>query len=184
MNYTIVSSPSDVRQILELQAINHVSRLDVEQMRREGFVTVRHDEQVLTKMNEAYPSVIAKDGEQLAGYCLVMLREFAGQIPVLAPMFDQIALLEWKGRSLLQQRWFVMGQVCVAEAYRGMGVFDGMYQKLAEHCRADFDLVITEVAERNARSLRAHTRVGFQTIHQYSDATAGEQWHIIALPLH
>jgi RimJ/RimL family protein N-acetyltransferase len=72
-----------------------------------------------------------------------------------------------------------MGQVCVAEGYRGRGVFDGMYQKMKEVCRADYDFVITEIAERNTRSIRAHERVGFEILHTFSDAVAGEDWRVV-----
>ena len=44
-----------------------------------------------------------------------------------------------------------------------------------------FDFTVTEVAARNPRSLRAHARVGFRPLHLYSDATTGEEWHVIAL---
>ena len=46
-----------------------------------------------------------------------------------------------------------------------------------------FDFIVTEVAGRNTRSLRAHTRVGFQTLHVYAHATTGEEWHVIVLDL-
>lgn len=178
--YTQVSSEKEVQQILDLQARNLAASLTPETIASQGFVTVKHDPEVLRRMNRAYPSVIAKAGGELAGYCLVMPREFAPQVPILAPMFAMLETLSWQGKSLQDCRWFVMGQVCVAEGFRGQGVFDGMYQKLREVCRRDFDFVVTEVAERNARSLRAHQRVGFETIHTYPDDTTGELWHVIA----
>lgn len=178
--FTQVSDDKEVLQILELQAKNLAAALPPDVIASQGFVTVRHDPGVLTQMNRAYPSIIAKDGECLAGYCLVMLREFAPQVPVLTPMFSMLENLSWQGLPLSESRWFVMGQVCVAEAYRGQGVFDGMYLKLREMCRPDFDFVVTEVAARNTRSLRAHQRVGFETIHIYPDETTGEEWHVIA----
>ena len=95
-------------------------------------------------------------------------------------MFELLDSLSWHGESLrTQDRWFVMGQICVAEGYRGMGVFDGMYQKMRELCRKEYDFVITEIAERNTRSIRAHERVGFQTLHTFSDAVAGEDWRVV-----
>lgn len=175
-----VSNHREVGQILELQAQNLAASLTPEVIASQGFVTVKHDPEVLLEMNRAYPSVIAKAGDALAGYCLVMPREFAPKVPILAPMFRMLDTLSWQGRSLRESRWFVMGQVCVAEAFRGQGVFDGMYRKLREVCRRDFDFVVTEVAERNTRSMRAHQRVGFETIHTYPDDTTGELWHVIA----
>ena len=47
--------------------------------------------------------------------------------------------------------------------------------------RGHYDFTVTEVAERNTRSLRAHERVGFQTLHTYPDALAGEVWRVIVL---
>lgn len=169
--------------ILDLQAQNLASALSPEKIASQGFVTVRHDPEVLARMNAAYPSVIAKDGERLAGYCLVMPRTFASEIPVLQPMFEVLENLSWRGQPLADLRWFVMGQVCVAEAYRGQGIFDGMYQHLQVVCRPDFDLVITEVAERNGRSLNAHRRVGFETFYVYPDETTGEIWHVIGMEI-
>ncbi len=183
MLYTTVQNDEQVRQILEIQARNHPNAISDETLRREGFVTVRHEPEVLRRMNQLYPSVIAVDGGQMAGYCLVMLREFAEGVPILLPMFEKLETLTWQGKSMLDSRWFVMGQVCVAEGYRGQGVFDGMYEKLKEHCRADFDFTVTQVAERNPRSLRAHYRVGFETVEIYPDAKAGEQWHVLAMGL-
>lgn len=177
--YAQVSDDKEIQQILDLQAQNLSAVLSPEVIASQGFLTVRHDPAVLQRMNQAYPSVIAKDGPQLAGYCLVMLREFAPQVPILAPFFTMLAQLSWQGQPLRESRWFVMGQVCVGKAWRGQGVFDGMYQKLRRVCRPDFDFVVTEVAARNARSLRAHRRVGFETIHTYPDETTGEIWHVI-----
>jgi hypothetical protein len=184
MLYTTIQSDTDIAAILALQATNHVTNLATEEMARDGFVTVRHDPEVLFAMNRAYPSVIAKDGAILAGYCLVMPRAFRADIPILEPMFQMLDTLSWKGRPLPgNPRWFVMGQVCVAAEYRGQGVFDGMYAQLRIHCRNDFDFTVTEVAERNQRSLRAHHRVGFETFHVYNDALTGETWRLIALEL-
>jgi L-amino acid N-acyltransferase YncA len=75
----------------------------------------------------------------------------------------------------------VMGQICIAEGYRGRGIFDGLYRTMAATYRDRYDVAVTEVAARNPRSLRAHARAGFRTMHVYPDATTGEEWHIIAL---
>ncbi len=184
MLFTTVSSPGEIAQILDLQASNHPSALTADTMSEQGFVTVRHDPAVLTRMNQVAPSVIAKDGDRVAGYALVMPRSFAADVPVLLPMFEMLDGLSWQNRLLRDNpRWFVMGQICVAEAYRGQGVFDGMYGKMKEAGRADYDFVITEVAERNTRSMRAHERVGFKTLHTYFDAAIGEEWRVIVLDL-
>jgi hypothetical protein len=74
-----------------------------------------------------------------------------------------------------------MGQICIKEGYRGVGIFDGLYRTMAERYGDRFDFTVTEVAARNTRSLKAHARVGFQTLHVYPDPTTGDDWHVIAL---
>ncbi|GAB4491065.1 MAG: hypothetical protein OHK0019_10780 [Saprospiraceae bacterium] len=180
--FTTVSTLEEVRQILDLQEKNLAVSLSAETMASQGYVTVRHDPAVLQRMNEVAPAVIAKDGEQVVGYALVMPREFAPDVPILGPMFEMLNGLSWKNQPLKDNpRWFVMGQICVAEGYRGMGVFDGLYLKMRELYRLRYDFTVTEVAERNTRSMRAHERVGFQTLHTYPDATTGEVWRVIVL---
>jgi GNAT superfamily N-acetyltransferase len=181
---TTVSSPADVREILELQAANLPAALSPGTMAREGFVTVRHDASVLQRMNDVAPAIIAKADGRVVGYALVMLRTFAADVPILRPLFERLDDLSWRGASLRgNPRWFVMGQICIADGYRGRGIFDGMYRAMAERYAALFDFTVTEVAARNTRSLRAHARVGFQTLHVYPDVTTGEEWHVIALDL-
>ena len=180
--FTIVSTTDEVSEILDLQARNHPAVLTSETMAREGFVTVRHDPSVLRQMNVVTPAVIAKDGSRVVGYALVMPREFAADVPILRPFFDLLGTLSWNGVALGgNPRWFVMGQICIADGYRGIGIFDGLYRTMAETYGDRFDFTVTEVAARNRRSLRAHARVGFRPLHVYSDATTGEEWHLIAL---
>lgn len=181
IEFTTVAGERDLEQVLELQRRNHRSTVDAATAAGQGFTTVRHRPEVLRAMNRTHPSVIARDGQALAGYCLVMPQAFRDQVPELVPMFDLVDGLAVDGRPLAgDPRWFVMGQVCVAEAYRGAGVFDGMYGHLRTTCRAGYDLVLTEISHGNPRSLRAHRRVGFRTVHIHDDPDGGPPWEIVA----
>jgi ribosomal protein S18 acetylase RimI-like enzyme len=183
IEYTTARTPDELRQILDLQARNHSSTVSPEVMASQGFVTVRHDAAVLTQMNATAPAVIAKAGDQVVGYALVMPRQFASDVPELLSMFEMMETMAWGDRPLRSNpRWFVMGQVCVAEGYRGRGIFDGLYRTMGERYRDRYDFTITEVAARNLRSLRAHERVGFRTLHTYPDPATGEVWHVVVLP--
>ena len=184
IEFTTVSSRDEVDQILALQAANLSAVLAPEVRATQGFVTVRHDPLVLQRMNEAAPAAIAKADGQVVGYALVMLREFAVDVPALAPLFEMLDTLSWQGGLLGgNPRWFVMGQICVAEGYRGTGIFDGLYRTLAGSYGDRFDFTVTEVSARNTRSLRAHGRVGFQALRVYAHAATGEEWHVIGLDL-
>lgn len=178
--YSTVTRPQQVEQILALQAQNHRDEVDAATAASDGFTSVRHDPAVLQAMNEDHPSVIASAGEQLAGYALMMPQAFRDRVPILRPMFELLDRLQWRGEALAgNPRWFVMGQVCVAREFRGSGVFDGLYQQLRTTYAPQFDFVVTEIAQRNPRSLRAHRRIGFDTLHVYPDEVSGEVWEVV-----
>ena len=179
IEFTVVSEPAQVDRILSLQAENHRDQVDAATAASEGFTSVRHDPAVLQAMNRAYPSAIALADGRLAGYALMMPQAFRDRVPILDPMFALLDTLSWRGRPLAgDPRWFVMGQVCVARDFRGMGVFDGLYRQLRESYSPQFDFVVTEISQRNPRSLRAHRRVGFETMHVYPDGD--ETWEVVA----
>lgn len=168
----------DIHQILELQRVNLPENISSEELEDQGFVTVRHTLDLLSDMNAAEPQIIAKDGDRVVGYALVMLASFAQRVPVLIPMFELLDSLSYNGRKLADCTYYVVGQVCVAKSHRGQAVFDGMYEQHRRQMSDRYDYLITEVATRNRRSLRAHARVGFRTIHQFT-APDGEEWDII-----
>jgi predicted GNAT superfamily acetyltransferase len=73
-----------------------------------------------------------------------------------------------------------MGQVCIAKGYRGQGIFQGLYQEMANQLEPHFEYIITEVSKRNPRSIRAHEKVGFLNVREYT-SDDGEEWVILLL---
>lgn len=173
---------ADLAQILALQNENLGSAISAAEAQEQGFVTVRHDLDLLRAMNEDGPHVVARHGADVVGYALVMALSFAAEIPVLRSLFDTIGEMEYQGRPLSTYHYFVMGQVCVAKSYRGMGVFDGLYGQMKADMAGRYDCIVTEIATRNLRSLRAHARVGFEVVNVHT-ADEGEEWAVVVLPL-
>lgn len=66
------------------------------------------------------------------------------------------------------------------ENYRGQGLFDKLYQHHRETYSDRFTVFVTDISERNTRSLRAHKRVGFEAIHEFFDPALNETWIIVA----
>ena len=178
VQYCTATTEEDLRQILSLQQQNTEAAISSQEARSQGFVTVKHDFELLKALNEPYPHIIAKDASQVVGYTLVMLRKFAANVPVLLPMFQQLDGIVYKGKSLKDSTYFVMGQVCIAKNYRGQGLFKGLYHKMREEMADKFDYIITEVATRNTRSMAAHRKVGFDTAKIYS-VEEGEEWAVV-----
>ncbi len=178
ISYKIVETDQELQQILALQQINLPQHISVEESQEQGFVTIEHNFPLLSNMNAAAPQVIAVANGQVVGYALVMLQSFADQVPVLIPMFKKLSTLSFQGKPFPAYQYYVMGQVCVDKAFRGRGIFDGMYHEQRRQLSDQYDFVITEVATRNTRSMRAHERVGFQIIEIYT-VESGEEWALI-----
>lgn len=177
LTFTLARSGADLEDILRLQAKNLPQPHKKEQQLKDGFVTVCHSLELLEQMNKEARSVIARSENTLAGYCLAMPESFRHHIPVLIPMFEEIDRLHYKGQAL-KGNYLVVGQVCVDEGFRGQKVFDTLYSYLLETHQASYPFLLTEVSQRNQRSIKAHKRVGFETIHTYQ-APDAEVWNIV-----
>ena len=96
-------------------------------------------------------------------------------------MFEEVSriLRKAQGDIDIQNKYIIMGQVCVDKAYRQQGVFRKLYDKMQEETSKDFDSILTEVDATNIRSLRAHYAIGFKTLTKYKGD--GRDWELIYL---
>lgn len=168
----VVQDERELQQILDLQRTNLSRNLSPEEIRTQGFVTVEHTLDVLKRMHALAPSIVARNGEHLVGYALVMPVECRSWFSILEPMFLRLDRL-----GMAEQRFYVMGQICVAAPSRGRGVFDLLYRTHRQLLRTKYDFSVTEVSTRNTRSMRAHQRIGFEEIDRYRDAT--DEWSLL-----
>lgn len=178
IEYTGAQTQQDIEQILALQQQNLYIKITPEELAREGFVTVAHNYEVLWAMNQAYRHAIARADGRVVGYALVMLKDFRDRVPELVGLFANLDKLTYQNRSLSEIPYFVMGQICVDKTYRGQGVVPGMYRQMRTQMSPHFELVLTSIATRNPRSLRAHRKVGFQVIKHFKDEL--DEWDIVA----
>ncbi|MBB5285153.1 RimJ/RimL family protein N-acetyltransferase [Rhabdobacter roseus] len=177
LQLTHAQTDDDLRQILALQQKNLRTELSAEARQQQGFVTVRHTWEQLRLMHSLTPQVMAKDGDEVVAFALAMLPTMGTLIPDLQPMFALMDEVLWQESTLAQRRYYVMGQVCVDERWRGQGVFDQLYQKHKDLYYPHYDLLVTEISTANVRSQRAHERVGFRTIHRHRDHV--DDWNVV-----
>lgn len=176
--FKLTETATELQGILDLQRVNLSSEISEKESADQGFVTVQHSLDQLRLMHDIEPHVIAKDGERVIGYILAMTKESKDLVPVLVPMFEQFDRLDIGGKPLSTYDYLVIGQICVDKDYRGQGIFDRMYQTYQQTFSDRYEFAITEIAISNKRSLKAHQRVGFQIIHEFSDFT--QDWAIVA----
>ncbi|MGZ9677366.1 N-acetyltransferase family protein [Flavobacterium sp. GNP001] len=162
----------ELEQIRELQLQNSCFQISTEEKTKEGFVTIQHTVSLLEKMNNACKHIIAKDHTKVIGFALVMLPSFKAEIPALQPLFTRIEQLVAR-----EAKYVVMGQICISKDYRKQGVFRALYHFYREQLQGEFDVLITEVATLNQRSLQAHQAIGFKIIATYLEHDL--EWNII-----
>lgn len=171
ITYKRATSDKELQEILAIQRRNLKANVPLQEREEQGYITVPHTFEVLKKMNDACPHILAMNGDQVAGYALVMLRSFKYEMPILIPMFETAdALL--KGKN-----YVTMGQICIDKPYRGQGVFKGMYTFYKEELKDSYDCLFTEVATANTRSIEAHKRVGFKILE--TQITDGTSWAMV-----
>lgn len=172
--------PQDLAQIIDLQRANLRENINEATQQSQGFVVARYDVPFLERLYAAEPPLVAYDGDKVVGYCLPTPLTVAAASEFLQSTSEMIAGLTYKGKPITDYRYCLMGQICVAEGYRGEGLFDKLYLAMREQLQGRYDLVVTEVSYRNARSMRAHQRIGYEIIHSYQH---DEHWAVVVWDL-
>jgi ribosomal protein S18 acetylase RimI-like enzyme len=174
---TLVKTQEELEQIVSLSDQNTRAKISEEERQSQGFVSWNYSLGLLRKMNEQHPHVIVKEDQRVIGYALVALKEAGAFHPDLQAMTLHLDMISYNNKKLSDYDYYVMGQICVDKAYRGKGVFELLYQKHREIFEKSYDFIVTEISTRNTRSLRAHEKVGFKTIHTYRDSM--DEWNVV-----
>jgi GNAT superfamily N-acetyltransferase len=177
LHATIVTSKDEIEQIHALNQRNLKQNLSPSIQKEEGFVTWLYSIELLEKMHQLAPSVIIKEGDVVAGYALTTLKESAAFHSDLQTVFDNLQKLRLHNQPIFNYRFYCMGQICIAKEYRGKGLVNMLYQKHKELYHKEYDFILTDIATRNIRSIKAHQKIGFKTIHSYVDNV--DEWEVV-----
>lgn len=159
-----VDQLSELTGIRDLQELNLKKNIDDATAVAEGFVTAEYTIAFLQQMHDASPSIIAKDGDIVVGYALVATHKVRNGHDLMADLFNVIDTKYYNGKCLKEVNYVVVGQLCVAKDYRGQGLVKRMYDYYRDCYAADYEYLITDVAQANTRSLKAHKKSGFVVI--------------------
>ena len=174
---TTVNTIEELQQILDLQQQNLPKNISAEELKSQGFVTFQHDLKTLQEFHQLAPSVIVKDDEKVIAYALTVVNEARHVFPPMESMFRLLEKLQWKDKPFCDYRYYEMGQVCVAKEYRGKDVFEMLYQEHKKSYSNKYDLLVTMISTMNHRSLKAHEKVGFETVLIEKDEL--DEWAVV-----
>lgn len=172
-----VTQEAQLGAIQALQSANLRRQMSDAEASEQGFLIAEYSLDFLRQMHACHPSIIALDGDQLAGYALVASRKVRSGHPLLEDLCRQIDDLSFRHRKLGDANYVVVGQLCVAKQYRGKGLVQRMYQHFRESLQPHYEYCITDIARANPRSLNAHLKTGFQVIH--SIQFEGLEWNVV-----
>ena len=177
IHYQLTSTREELTQIIELQQKNLPLNISTDEKNEQGFVSAQHTLDLLTKMHDAHPHIIAKHNNKVVGYALCMLQEFKNEIPLLTPMFNQTD----KAIKELEEKlnYMVMGQICIDKEYRKQGMFRALYQYMKQNISKEYNAIITEVDVKNVRSSNAHKAIGFEILKEHQ--SNNQNWELILL---
>ncbi len=161
--------------VLALQQANLRKNISDEEATTQGFLMAEYDLDYLTFLQESSPGIIAKDGDKVVGYSLVALPETARHHPLLADLVANIERCIYDGKPVTN--YAIVAQLCVSKDYRGQDLVQKLYGGFQEHYSSRFDFCVTDVAQANGRSLKAHQKRGFQVIDTLSYGGIG--WDIV-----
>lgn len=177
MEIKMVSSKLELEKIRLLQQQNLRSALTLSEAEKEGFVTAEYSVEFLEKMHEATPSIIAVDGDVIAGYALATIKEVGVNHDLIHELFDAVDDITYHAKRLGETSYIVIGQLCVAKDYRGFGMVQKMYNAFRDQYAHAYEYCVTDVAEDNPRSLKAHLKSGFVVIDTLRYGGIG--WNIV-----
>lgn len=178
----LCAEPEDVLGIYNLHRENHVSNITAEEAEREGFVSALYSFEQLSEMNISSCGIIAKDPivDRVVGYALAADKEslLVKNHILLGPLISIIDQIEYRGIPLRNVPYIIVGQLCVAKGYRGMGLVPRMYEAFRDRYSKRFRCCVTDISIKNPRSLRAHVKTGFQILKRFEDCN-GSSWDVV-----
>jgi|SRR6476469_2344163 len=159
---------ADYPGIIALHRQNLFSNLS-ELERHNGFLSIDFkDASQLATINEDVAVIVAVQENTVVGYVCATTQEYSQQIPLLKYKMSLYPETMFQGQPLSNYRSFSYGPVCVAAAYRGTGILQGLFQALLAQVATRFNAGVAFVANDNQRSLRAHTqKLGMEMLRDF-----------------
>ena len=171
----LVTSKVEMKGVLALQQANLRKNITQEEAETQGFLMAEYDLDFLELLNQKSPGIIAKEGEKVVGYSLVALPETARHHPLLADLVENIERCVFDGKPV--NEYVIVTQLCVSKECRGQGLVQKLYGSFRYHYANQFTYCVTDVAQANHRSLKAHQKRGFQVIDTLNYGGIG--WDIV-----
>lgn len=158
----------DFESMVKLQNENLATRLP-EDEKQQGFLSGSFSQEQFSELNNDLAVIVcvdesSKPESSVVGFLCASSVAFNQPYKLPATMTARFSNVTYKDRLLSDYSAVVAGPVCVDRNYRGQGVFESMYDCLLQNVPKEYDLISVLVSTNNPRSIRAHEKVGLETI--------------------
>ena len=171
----LAKTSEELIEVLVLQQANLRKNISDEEATTQGFLMAEYDLAFLELLHKNSPGILAKVGEKVIGYSLVALPDTARHHPLLADLVENIERCKYDGKAVTN--YAIVAQLCVSKDYRGQNLVQKLYGAFRDHYANRYMYCVTDVAQANHRSLKAHQKRGFQVIDTLEYGGIG--WNIV-----
>ena len=143
----------------------------------DGFVTTKlSDAQFEDLIVRERGLTIAKDGDRLAAFAFAAGWDYWLSVPIMKRMTEVLGEMPFGGKVLDMTNSYQYGPVCVDGAYRGSGVFEGIFGASLARFKDRYPFMVTFINQINPRSYAAHTRKAGMTEIGKFDFNGNHYW--------
>lgn len=157
------ATTKDLAGVVALQNRNLVSNLTDDE-KKDGFLSGAFTVEQFAEMNQDVGILVGVEEETVIGFICIGSVEFNLPYPLPKALVEEFSRIQFDRRTLSSYECVIAGPVCVAKEKRGTGLFDFMYGQVYKILPAHINLITTLVSKGNPRSIRAHEKVGMQTV--------------------
>lgn len=179
IQYGLATTDDQVKEIIALQAANLKINLSEEEIATQGFVTAHHTFEQLRHINNIEPTRVAFHNGKIVAYAIAMTPKAATVMPIFDQLLQETSILKVNGEPISMINYIFVGQLCVHNKYRGIGIVPGLYSYFKESLKDKYDVAITDVSSLNPRSIKAHQKSGYEVVATFYDEATDSDWKIV-----
>ncbi|MDD2487682.1 MAG: GNAT family N-acetyltransferase [Candidatus Gracilibacteria bacterium] len=176
----LLAKEVDLQGIIDLQRKNLAFIVSDETKENDGFVSIETNIDLLSDISNDIGIIVAKYKKKVIGYLFAVTVGISKKMPILDKFVEDIGQYEYMGKNVDKYRYCILGQICIDNEHRGMGIFEKLYASFIDNLKGDYDIGIGGICSNNPRSLHVHMKkLGLEVVSEYSEG--GKQWYIVVL---
>lgn len=177
-----VAEESDLDEILDLNKKNYSDNVVWEDRQDQWFVTATFDKNILRKIMKDIPILIVRCDWDFAWYLIWAVPSVAPEVDLYSTYPTLLKDVYFDGKSLNKYNFFVIIQIAIVKKYRWRKLTYFLYKKMYEKTKNNYELMVSDIADENKRSLGAHlNKIGFEKIKKFH--LDDDLWYVVVLDI-